>query len=334
MIDSATQPLLATAATPRAQEQRALGKRQQLLQSLLKNNELLLKNRLEVRHLMTPDPVVVPPSMPLDEMTVRMQQRRLHHLLVCNRSGEVLGVVSDRNLHTQHGATAQQLMSYPVLSVTPETPLSAAITYLLNANVSCLPVVDNGQLCGVLTSTDMLLALQCMLQLWLRLSQVLQHDAAWTQDVHRANLVDLRADALTGMSSRRGLEEVLDMLLAINQRFSQPFSLAVVVIDHFHHINEICGEDVARSLVKMAARLIERAVRSSDFAGRIREDAFAVLMPQTALDEAEHFCQRLREAARKDVELDGALRISAAAVAPESGEDSPQLIKRAEAAVA
>ena len=74
-------------------------KRQQLLQELLNDSELLLKNRLEVRHLMTRDPVVVPPTMTLEEMTALVQQRRLHHLLVCGRGGEVLGVISDRDLH-------------------------------------------------------------------------------------------------------------------------------------------------------------------------------------------------------------------------------------------
>ena len=79
-------------------------KRQQLLQELLKHSELLLKNRLEVRHLMTHDPVVVPPTASLDEMIGLVQQRRLHHLLVCGRGGEVLGVISDRDLHERRTA--------------------------------------------------------------------------------------------------------------------------------------------------------------------------------------------------------------------------------------
>ena len=133
-------------------------------------------------------------------------------------------------------------MSYPVLSIAPETPLSPAITYLINENISCLPVVDNGRLCGVLTTTDLVLTLQCTLQLWLRLAQVLQHDTTWTKELDKiaatldgnltaaqlqertanarqamqqhvqdlVNAVDLGADVLTGMSNRRGLEEMLE----------------------------------------------------------------------------------------------------------------------------
>ena len=104
---------------------------------------------------------------------------------MCGRSGELVGVVSDRDLRQSRGATAQQLMSYPALSCAPDTPVSAAITYLMNENISCLPVVDGGRLCGVLTTTDLVLTLQCTLQLWLRLAQVLQHDSTWSKELDK-----------------------------------------------------------------------------------------------------------------------------------------------------
>ncbi len=365
MIDSVPQPLSMATPPLETPELRPYSKRQQLLQALLKDRELLLKNRLEVRHLMTHDPVTVPPTMTLEEMTALVQNRQLHYLLVCGRGGEVLGVVSDRDLNCQRGTTAQQLMSYPVLSATPDTPLSAAITFLINENISCLPVVEGGRLCGLLTGTDLLLTLQCTLQLWLRLAQVLQHDTSWSEELDKivtgldgdltaaeltdrvaqarqamrqhvqdlVNVVDLRADVLTGMTNRRGLDEILEMLLAVKRRYEQPFSLVIVVVDHFQRISESCGDAVARSLLKAVARLIRHTVCESDFAGRYRDDAFAVVMPQTSVTEAETFCRRLHEAARRDEELDIELRIRTGAVSSEEGEDMTQLLARAEAAV-
>jgi diguanylate cyclase (GGDEF)-like protein len=364
MIEAAVQTSPIAPPTPTVAGANPYNKRQHLLQELLKHSELLLKNRLEVRHLMTHDPVVVAPTTTFQELQLILQGRRLHHMLVCNRGGEVLGVISDRDLLAQRGTTAQQLMSSPVLSVTPETLLSPAITYLINENISCLPVVENGRLCGLLTTTDLVLTLQCMLQLWLRLTQVVQPDAAWTKALDEisatlndkltasqlaeritqarqaiqqqarelVSTVDLSADVLTGMSSRRGLDEVLDMLLAVKKRFGQPFSLAVVVIDHFRHIGETCGDAVARHLAKVVARLIEQSASESDYVARWRDDAFAIVMPQIALDEAELFCSRMRETAQQDPDLGVKLRISASAVSPESGEDVAQLLARAEAA--
>ena len=51
-----------------------------------------------------------------------MTDRRMHHLLVCGRGGELLGVISDRDLPPTHSATAQQVMSYPPLTCTSDTP--------------------------------------------------------------------------------------------------------------------------------------------------------------------------------------------------------------------
>lgn len=370
MMESASQQhspgALPATPVPPAVDVNRHGRRQQLLQDLLKYSDLLLKNRLEVRHLMTTNPVVVPPTMTVEEMTAIVQERRLHHLLVCNRAGEVLGVVSDRDLHAQRNATAQQLMSTPVLTIAPETPPSPAITYLLNENISCLPVVENGRLCGALTMTDLMVTLQCMFQLWLRLSQVLEHDATWSKDLEKiagsvvgeltpeqfsqqvaavrqtlqqevqrlVNKVDLRADVVTGMTNWRGLEEVLGMLLAVRRRFGQPFCLVIVMIDHFDQIRRACGDQVTGPLVKATARLIEQSIRDSDLAAHHRDGAFAVVMPQTNLEDAQAFCEEIREKAKSCLWDDVKLRVSAAAVSPEPDDDPYKLISRAETALA
>jgi hypothetical protein len=44
---------------------------------------------------------------------------------------------------------------------------------MLEHQISCLPVVQDEQICGILTRTDLLLSLQCMLQWWLRFAQTL-----------------------------------------------------------------------------------------------------------------------------------------------------------------
>ena len=254
-----------------------------------------------------------------------MTERRLHHLLVCNRAGDLVGVVSDRDLRATRGTTAQQLMSYPPLTCTSDTPVTAAITFLINENISCLPVVDHGRLCGILTTTDLVLTLQCTLQLWMRLAQVLQQNLTWSQELDKivasldgdltaeqlaerivaarrairqeiqdlVNVVDLRTDGLTGMSNRQELEEILGMLLAVKNRYERPFSLAIVAVDHYQRIRESCGDAVVKPLLKAVARVIDEHVRTSDFVARCRDDAFAVVLTETQLEDAEGFCRRL-----------------------------------------
>ena len=185
MIDSLAQNP-ATAAATAATGLRPYSKRQQIMQELTGDSDLLLKDRLEVRHLMTRNPVTILPTASIEEMTRLMNDLRMHHLLVCNRAGDLVGVVSDRDLRVKHGATARQVMSYPPMTCTSDTPVTEAITFLRHENISCLPVVDHAQLTGILTTSDLVLTLQCTLQLSMRMAQVLQQNLIWSQESTRS----------------------------------------------------------------------------------------------------------------------------------------------------
>jgi signal-transduction protein with cAMP-binding, CBS, and nucleotidyltransferase domain len=108
-------------------------------------------------------------------VTVRSEARRkeirqtmtecvVRHVLVVDDERRLLGIVSDRDLKQRAGATAGEIMTRRPLAITPNTPLLPAITTMLQRSISCLPVVDGDALVGVLTTTDLLLSLQCVLQ--------------------------------------------------------------------------------------------------------------------------------------------------------------------------
>lgn len=64
---------------------------------------------------------------------------------------------SDRSDPGPHPICARQIMSAPVVSVCPETPLRRAIDLMLQADVGGLPVIDaQGALVGILTESDLL----------------------------------------------------------------------------------------------------------------------------------------------------------------------------------
>lgn len=78
-------------------------KRQDLLRMLHSNVDLLAANEIAVRHLLTPNPVMVSPETSVHEVALLMESNRVHHILVCSTGRELLGVISDRDVRGRSG---------------------------------------------------------------------------------------------------------------------------------------------------------------------------------------------------------------------------------------
>jgi CBS domain-containing protein len=122
----------------------------------------------EVRDLMTPDPMTVLPDAALGDVQRTMDQRRFRHMLICDSAGQLLGLVSKRDLlpnnspegsQTASGADRpiSELMQRDVDTVRPECCAAEAARHMLRSKRSCLPVVGDGErIVGILTEADFL----------------------------------------------------------------------------------------------------------------------------------------------------------------------------------
>jgi len=184
-------------------------KRQYLLLLLSQDPAILFRNRLAVRHLMTTDIVTVPSAATRQYIEDLMRESHVRHLLVCSPGRQLLGVVSDRDLSNKPGKTARELMSSELSTVSPDTLISPATTHLIQSGISSLPVVEDGRLCGILTTTDLILAFQCLLQLWLHAASMMQGEI-WEQEFMQK--VQSQLDAADG-GTCVGVKGVFESLL-------------------------------------------------------------------------------------------------------------------------
>lgn len=122
------------------------------------------RGRLIVRQVMTEAVVVAPPTASLKTVTNLLMSSPLRHVLVCDQGGRLLGVITDRDLRNRHGRCAADIMTRDPACVPPGALLGPAVTMMVDQQISCLPVVEQGRVRGVLTSDDLALALDCMLQ--------------------------------------------------------------------------------------------------------------------------------------------------------------------------
>jgi acetoin utilization protein AcuB len=144
--------------------ERLVDKRQRMLRFLSTNTQVVFGSRLVVRHLMTPRLETVRPGATIAEIRQLAADKGIHHLLVTEaEESRLLGVISDRDLLARAGKTAGDVMTANPITVAPHMPVSGVLTLLLHKRISCVPVVENERVCGIVTTTDVILALQCMI---------------------------------------------------------------------------------------------------------------------------------------------------------------------------
>jgi len=234
---------------------------------------------MQIAAIMSTELVTVHEQAPLDRALALMDEHRLRHLPVLE-GGRLVGIVSDRDLlhatgwlparvHEARGPgvaehlphSVGEILHAPVETVAPEAELEPAAARLLHLRVGCLPVVREGRLVGMLTTTDVLA--------WLAegggsgataaaiASSVREHMTADPVTIHWfATLRDaldlcrergvrhlpvLEADQLAGIVSDRDLRRALGSGRSDQAPLEEIMTMRPVVVGPEQTLAEACG---------------------------------------------------------------------------------------------
>lgn len=118
---------------------------------------------------------------------------------------------------------------------------------------------------------------------------------------HVRALVEEQAtrDPLTGTLNRKALFDSLERERSRSIRTGQPFSVAMLDVDHFKKINDGYGHPVGDQVLIHLCRRMRSLVRPHDFVARYGGEEFVVVMPDTAMAAALPVAQRLLSEAVK-----------------------------------
>jgi len=140
---------------------------------------------MKVRDVMTPNVVSVTADMAVPEIATLMLERRISAVPVIDAKAQVVGVISEGDLIRRpelgtdkprsrwlrffmsdddrahdfvktHGLHARDVMSRPVISVTPEATLTDVVNLMTTRRIKRVMVLEHGKLIGVVTRSDLL----------------------------------------------------------------------------------------------------------------------------------------------------------------------------------
>ncbi len=104
-------------------------------------------------------------------------------------------------------------------------------------------------------------------------------------------------DPLTETFNRRGMEDALSRELELARRAGGTVAGCLVELDVGERVYERFGLGGGDALVRTMAERLKRELRLTDSIGRIGDDAFLLLLPQTRIAEAALVSERAAEAA-------------------------------------
>lgn len=118
--------------------------------------------------------------------------------------------------------------------------------------------------------------------------------ATMASDHVRARIEDQAIhDPLTGALNRQALMDSLARERARSARTGQPFSVAMLDVDHFKRINDSHGHPVGDRVLVHLCRRMSALVRPNDVVARYGGEEFVIVMPETKLAAALLAGQRI-----------------------------------------
>lgn len=137
-------------------------------------------------------------------------------------------------------------------------------------------------------------------------------------------------DPLTGTYNRRKFEDFLKLEVDRSRRHGHAFSLIMIDVDNFKHINDTYGHPVGDLALKELASVLRHRLRRTDVLARLGGDEFAILLPDTPQPQGESTAEALRRAISETVVRlpVGKTRVQASfgmVSFPDNGEDVEKL---------
>ncbi|MCF6339368.1 MAG: cache domain-containing protein [Sulfurimonas sp.] len=102
-------------------------------------------------------------------------------------------------------------------------------------------------------------------------------------------------DVLTNIHNRYSLMKILDIEISRSRRHNTPLSIIMYDIDYFKKVNDIYGHDIGDKVLTSLSSVVKNNIRDIDIVGRYGGEEFLIILPDTTLEDAKYYADRLRK---------------------------------------
>ncbi|UCC60608.1 MAG: diguanylate cyclase [Dehalococcoidia bacterium] len=200
-----------------------------------------------------------------------------------------------------------------------------------------VPMNSNGRLVGILAVGEKLSRGQYSRDDILLLTTVTSELAAPIGNAQLYAQIKERVhtDELTGLLNHGYFHQRVDEEISRCSRFGSIFSLLFLDIDLFKSYNDAFGHLAGDEVLRQVAQCIKGSIRGIDMPFRYGGDEFAILLPESSIDDATHVAERIRRKIETEMDTRGvALSCSIGIAAwPTDGVTREKVIQAADSAL-
>lgn len=125
-----------------------------------------------IERRMTKNPVTCSPDMSIQDASDLIKKEHVHRLPVLDKTGKLVGVISEKDIlkaapspastlsayetnYLLSKLTVKKIMSRNPVTVTKDTAVEDAAMLMIDQDLSCLPILEEGVLVGIVSKSDL-----------------------------------------------------------------------------------------------------------------------------------------------------------------------------------
>jgi diguanylate cyclase (GGDEF)-like protein len=252
-------------------------------------------NGLKVKDIMSKDAVTADKKESVPDIMRKLIKHDVGAVVIVNEHLQPFGIVTQRNLlecvmanpDGYREVIAGDIACTSLVTVDPELDSSTAYMMMKINLINRMPVVDSGKVIGMITYRD--------------ITNTLKDSFEALEVSHKDLKEKMKVDFVTSVFNKGYMDGELSFFTARSNITGISFTLLLIDIDNFKHVNDTYGHICGDIILKGVAQTLVEKSRNVSIVGRFGGDEFMIIVPYSDYNSSLYMAERLRMAVEERV---------------------------------